>query len=274
MPKLSNRWVGLMMLFCAVSAVPLQAWQCQIDDFPGDGSVGWINVPPDYVGFVQHLPALGGTDVWNSVALSLAGSAATVDCASAPRGFFRVAPCAATNLAFYPLLSDADDASGNLGPMELVNTPFAGGGIYCDGQYSVTSANAPTLTGLDFSGVLISAEFMVTNAAQSSPVFVGGNLWRWGGFYVRSDGTVGMLYNDTLSNSTTLPYVTNQWHQAVFLYTETNQTFEIYLDGRLADRRQVAIIANNDRTLSVSHYGSGNTFNGYLRNLRVYNLMP
>ena len=274
MQKLSSRWVGLMTLFYAGLAVPVQAWQCVIDDFPGNGSLTWENVPPDYVGFVQHVPALGGTDVWSSVALSLAGATATVDCASAGRGFFRVAPCAATNIAFYPLLSDTNDASGNLDPMELVNTPFLNGGIYCDGQYATTSANTPTLTGLDFSGVLISAEFMVTNAAQSSPVFVGGNNWRWGGFYVRSDGTVGMLYNDTPSNSTTLPYTTNQWHHAVFLYTETNQTFEIYLDGRLADRRQVAINPHDDRTLSVSHYGSGNTFNGYLRNLRIYNLKP
>lgn len=273
MPKLSNRWVGLMMLFCAGSAAPLQAWQCVIDDFPGDGSLGWLNVPPDYVGFVQQIPALGGTDIWSSVALSLTGSAATVDCASARRGFFRVAPCAATNLAFYPLLSDANDASGNLGPMELVNASFAGGGLYCDGQ-ATTTAYTPTLTGLDFSGVLISAEFMVTNAIETHPVFVGGNSYRWGGFYVRSDGMVGMLSNDALPYVPTLPYTANQWHQAVFLYTETNQTFEIYLDGRLADRRQAAIIANNDRTLSVSHYGSGNTFNGYLRNLRVYNLMP
>ena len=273
MQKQRNHWIVLMMLFCAGSATPLQAWQALLTEFPGDGHLAWTYVPPDYIGVAQHIPALGGTDVWTSVALSLTGSAVAVDCATASQGFFRLAPCFATNIAFYPLLSDTNDASGHLGPMELVNASFAGGGLYCDGQ-ATTTAYTPTLTGLDFSGVLISAEFMVTNAAQSSPVFVGGNNWRWGGFYVRSDGTVGMLYNDTPSNSTTLPYTTNQWHHAVFLYTETNQTFEIYLDGRLADRRQVAIIANNDRTLSVSHFGSGNTFDGYLRNLRIYNLKP
>ena len=274
MHKQRNRWIGLMMLFCVGLATPLQAWQALITDFPGNGSLAWTDVPPDYVGFVQHVPALGETDVWTSAALTLAGSTATVDCASARQGFFRIAPCSATNIAFYPLLSDANDASGNLGPMELVNTPFAGGGIYCDGQFHETSATTPPLTGLDFSGVLISAEFMVTNATQTAPVFVGGDLWRWGGFYVRGDGRVGLLSNDLLSNAPSLPYATNQWHHAVFLYTETNQTFEIYLDGRLADRRQVAINPHDDRTLSVSHYGSGNTFNGYLRNLRVYNLKP
>ena len=269
-----NRWIGLMMLFCACSATPLQAWQALLTEFPGDGHLAWTYVPPDYMGVAQHISALGGTDVWTSVALSLTGSAATVDCASARQGFFRLAPCFATNIAFYPLLADANDDSGHLGPMELVNTPFAGGGIYCDGQYATTSANTPTLTDLDFSGFLIAAEFMVTNNTRTAPVFVGGNLWRWGGFYVRSDGRVGLLYNDTLSNSSSLPYVPDQWHQAVFLYTETNQTFEIYLDGRLADRRQVAITPHDDRSLSVSHYGSGVTFNGHLRNLQVYNLMP
>lgn len=274
MYKHGLRWIGLALLFCVCSAAPLQAWRAQITEFPADGHLVWTYVPPDYLGFVQHIPALNGTDVWSSAALSLTGSAVTVDCASTNQEFFRVAPCHVTNIAFYPLQTDANDTSGHFGPMTLVNTPFTNGGIYCDGQYIVTSANTPALTNLDFSGFIIAAEFMVTNAAWTSPVFVGGNLWRWGGFFVRSDGMVGLLYNGAISGAPTLPYATNQWHQAVLRYAETNQTFEIYLDGRLAEQRQVAIEPHDDRTLSVSHYGNGTTFNGYLRNLQIYNLLP
>ena len=268
------RWACLTALCFACSATTLQAWRASVTEFSGDGSLAWTNLPPDYVGFVQRIPVLGGTDAWSSAALALTGTAATVDCGSAARGFFRLAPCFATNVADYPLQTDAVDASGHLGPMTLVNVPFTNGGIYCDGQYPDTSANVPVLTNLDFSGFLVSAEFMVASNAQTRPVFVGGNLWRWAGFYVRSDGMVGLLANDLLSWDPTLPYATNQWHQAVLRYTETNQTFEIYLDGRFADRRQVAIETHDDRTLSVSHYGSGTTFNGHLRNLRIYNLQP
>lgn len=268
------RWLVLMLLFFACSATTLRAWRASVTEFSDSGSLAWTDMPPDYVGFVQQIPTLGGTDVWNSAALAMTGATANVDCSSAARGFFRLAPCYATNVADYPLQTDAADASGHLGDMVLVNVPFTNGGIYCDGQYPDTSANVPVLTNLDFSGFLISAEFMVASNSQTRPVFVGGNLWRWAGFYVRSDGMVGLLANDLLSWGTTLPCSTNQWHQAVLCYTETNQTFEIYLDGRFADRRQTAIDPHDDRTLSVSHYGSGTTFNGHLRNLRIYNLQP
>lgn len=269
-----TRWLVLMLLLLAGSATTLQAWRASFTDFSSDGSLTWTNMPPTYVGFVQRIPALGGTDVWSMTALALTGSTARVDCTATNHDFFRLAPCFATNIADYPLQVDAVDASGHLGPMTLVNTPFTNGGIYADGQYIITSADSPVLTNLDFSGFLISAEFMVTNNTQTRPVFVGGNLWRWAGFYVRNDGMVGLLANDLLSWSATLPYVTNQWHQAILCYTETNQTFEIYLDGRLADRRMVAIDTHDDRTLSINHYGTGTTFNGFLRNLRIYNLQP
>ena len=268
------RWLELMLLFWACSATTLLAWRASFTGFSSSGALTWTNMPPDYIGFMQRIPALGGTDVWASTVLAVTGATANVDCSSATQSFFRLAPCYATNIAFYPLSSDAADASGHLGPMVLVNTPFTNGGIYCDGQYPDTSANTPVLTNLDFSGFLISAEFMVTNTSQTRPVFVGGNLWRWAGFYVRNDGMVGLLANDLLSWSATLPYATNHWHQAVLCYTETNQTFEIYLDGRCADRRTVAIDPHNDRTLSISHYGTGTTFDGHLRNLRIYNLQP
>ena len=268
------RWLVLMLLFFACSATTLRAWRASVTEFSDSGSLAWTDMPPDYVGFVQQIPTLGGTDVWNSAALAMTGATANVDCSSAARGFFRLAPCYATNVADYPLQTDAIDASGHLGPMILVNAPFTNGGIYCDGQYPATSANVPTLTNLDFSGFLISAEFLVASNSPTRPVIVGGNLWRWAGFYVRDDGMVGLLANDTLFWGTTLPYATNQWHQAVLRYTETNQTFEIYLDGRCAARRQAAIDTHDDRTLSVSHYGSGTTFNGHLRNLRIYNLQP
>lgn len=274
MQLLPRRWLVLMLLYFAWSATIVHAWRASFTGLSGDGSLAWTNLPPDYIGIVQCIPTLGGTDAWSSTALALTGTVANVDCSSATRGFFRLAPCYATNIAHYPLLSDAADASGHLGPMVLVNAPFTNGGIYCDGQYPDTSANVPALTNLDFSGFLISAEFMVASNSQTRPVFVGGNLWRWAGFYVRNDGMVGLLANDLLSWNTTLPCSTNQWHEAVLRYTETNQTFEIYLDGRCADRRQAAIDTHDDRTLSVSHYGSGTTFSGHLRNLRIYNLQP
>ena len=269
-----KRWLIWVLFFFAGSATTLQAWRASLTGFTSSGALTWTNMPPDYLGFVQRTPALGGTDVWTSTVLSMTGVTVNVDCTSASQGFFRLAPCYATNIAYYPLQTDSNDASGHLGPMILVNIPFTNGGIYSDGQYYTTSANTPTLTNLDFSGFLISAEFMVTNNTQTRPVFVGGDLWRWAGFYVRDDGMVGLLANDQLSWSATLPYVTNQWHQAILCYTETNQTFEIFLDGRFADRRTVAIDTHDDRTLSDTHYGSGTTFNGYLRNLQIYNLQP
>lgn len=259
---------------CAAVGV-LEAQDFRITTFAASGRMTWTNAPAEAVCRVEGAHSL--TSVWNSVFLTETGTVATVDLPSQNCMFYRVYASPITNIAYYPLTTDANDVTGNYGPMTLLRAPFTNGGIYCNGLYEydwpsrATVAHTPQLTSLDFSGFMISADFLVTNTT-TCPVFIGGHGWRWGGFYVISDGTVALECNNG-RHLGTLRYSTNVWHHAVLIYTEANQTFEIYLDGTFAVSQQVPInYSDNDRDVSVTDYSGGKTFLGYLRNLKIFNL--
>jgi hypothetical protein len=161
--------------------------------------------------------------------------------------------------------------------MTLMNTPFTNGGVYCNGIYhdggnpDGASVDTPTLPELDFDGFIMAVDFMaVTNL--TSPILVGGGLWRWGGVYTRSDGTIGLFLNDTGPYPGSVAYTTGVWHEVVFVYTASNTTAEIYLDGKLAGQRVAVMNHHDDQDIHNTHYGNGMTFKGFLRNLRVWNL--
>jgi hypothetical protein len=174
------------------------------------------------------------------------------------------------------MTNSADDALGHYGAMTLMNTPFAGGGIYCNGIYengvdpNRSFAGTPSLSELNFNGFVMAVDFMVgTN--RMAPILVGGSGWRWGGVHMMSDGRVGLLINGT-AYAGTVACSTGVWHEAVFVYTASNRTAELYLDGQLAGRREAVLNNGNDRSICNTHGGNGTTFKGYLRNLRVWNL--
>lgn len=263
------------LMACMLTAGAAAAQDFGITSFDRQGRLVFDPAPAGHLCFVERCAApVDATWTNETLCLNVAGSGVDI----APSGgFFRVAAHAATALCRYPLTNDANDALGHFGPMNIVNSPFTNGGVWCNGIYQSggdpdgSSIGTPALTNLDFSGFLMAIEFMaVTNLTK--PIFVGGDLWRWGGVYTRSDGTAGMLFNDAGPYPGVQPYTTGVWHEAVFVYTATNKTAEIYLDGRLAGRGQGDLIHNNDGDVHNTHYGNGQTFLGYLRNLRVWNL--
>jgi hypothetical protein len=246
----------------------------RITSLQHDGRLAWMNAPSAHVCFVQTAPSLTAT--WSNTCMSLAAPEARVPLGG-DSAFQRVSACASTHLAWYPLTNDAQDCLGAYDPMTLVNTPFTNGGIYCNGMYQFggdpdrSAAGTPSLAALDFNGFIMAVDFMaVTNV--TAPIIVGGGLWRWGGIYLRSDGMVGMLVNDAGPYPSSTAYSTGVWHEAAFVFSATNNTAEIYVDGRLADRRAVVLNHHDDRDIHNAHYGNGATFKGYLRNLRVWNL--
>jgi hypothetical protein len=264
---------GLMAL--ALTSGMTWAQDLRLTEFDRQGHIAWSNTPADHVCFVERAAPLPAA-AWSNAALCLTAEEAAV---STPESiaFYRVRARGSTHLVHYPLTNSANDALGNYGPMTLINTPFTNGGIYCNGIYQngvdpdSSYAGTPVLSELDFSNVVMAVDFMVVTN-RTSPILVGGNLWRWGGVYTRSDGTVGLLLNGTGPYPGTVAYSTGVWHEAVFVYTASNRTAEIYLDGQLSGRREGDLTDGSDRRICNTHGGNGTTFKGYLRNLRVWNL--
>ncbi len=179
-------------------------------------------------------------------------------------------------IAAYPLLYDADDSLGRYDPMTLTGTPFATGGIICNGIYAGSgdpdwcNATTPLLPTLDLTSFAIVAEFKIDAfPSEEKPVFVGGSSYRWIGFNLATDGTVTLKYNNSNYITSTVPYTVGEWHEAKITYNGT--TGNCYLDGVLVASVDFTLEHGNDRNILIADPGRGKTFKGTFRNLRVYN---
>lgn len=252
-----------------------EAEDFRITSICASGTLTWTNAPTGAVCRISTTDSL--TSAWRSAAFTMTGTACTVGFDSGNAGFYRVNAWPASNIVHYPLIVDSNDGAGAYGPMEVYNAPFTNGGIYFNGHYQYGDPDpswgwTPELA-IDFNGFMISAEFLVTNSVgKVNPIFVGGKSYRWGGFYIQADGTVALKYNNDGESPSMITCSAGVWHSAVLIYTQTNQTFEIYLDGTLAAAEEAQIIHGNDAMVTVSDYSNGTTFDGYLRNLKVFNL--
>ena len=177
----------------------------------------------------------------------------------------------ATNdlLAYYPLSTNGLDATGLNSYMTLTNAPFRNGGVYCNGVDLGYSVVTPAINNFSFTNMSISFDFYV-NEFKNQPVISCGNTYRWLGFFLNSNHTVKMMYNNGNFKLSTLTYDTAQWYHGNITYDGT--TAKIYLNATLAASFPVALyyIATDTR-ISTRYYASSGSFKGYIKNLRIAN---
>jgi len=187
-------------------------------------------------------------------------------------------------IASYPLSSDGLDSTGNNSAMNLQNTPFQNGGIYCNGIYvssaGVTScvAQSPSINSFKFESFSITVDFFVSEK-RNQPVWVIGTGCRWLGFYLRQDGTIALLYNNSNYLTLQTTYTLSEWHNAKISYDGVTVT--IFLDNSLAGSLKFgngyvpldnSSCGTADSEIAVTNYSNGEVLKGYIKNLRVYNL--
>lgn len=183
-------------------------------------------------------------------------------------------------IAHYPLNSTANDTTGSYGPMTLQNTVFQNGGLYCNGIYigddpTGSHAITPNLVGLRFRKFAMRVEFKVTiMPTPFAPVIIGGNSYRWMGFMVFNDTTICLKYNNSNYLNSTFHFTPNTWHEAYMEYDSTAEVGRIYLDSILVATQSFAIVHGENKNFGVVDFGSGKTFGGYIRNLRIYSVSP
>jgi len=178
-------------------------------------------------------------------------------------------------IAHYPLSSTPNDTLGKQAPMVLQNTQFQDGGIYCAGTYNTHHAMTPTLGSLDFNSFTISAWFKVKEItalpSQGRPVFVGGNMYRWMGLFLRPDTTISLLYNNSSYVHTDTRFKVNVWHIASISYDSTTQLGKLYLDGRMIASATFPLNHGNNKNVGTTNFANGTAFLGILRDLKIYN---
>lgn len=182
-------------------------------------------------------------------------------------------------LAHYPLNSNPYDTTAMQDSMTLTRTPYQEGGIYCNGinifSGDTTACNAvtPHINPFNFGTFSISTRFKVTEFATTffRPVFIAGMSYRWIGFVLFPNGTVGMKYNNSTIVNSTMQYTLNTWHEATVTYDSTSGFGKFYLDGVLAGSAQFQLVHINDRQVGVTDNSFAFTFKGILNNLKVYN---
>lgn len=178
-------------------------------------------------------------------------------------------------IAHYPLKYNGNDTLGLNKPMTLNNTPFVAGGIVCNGVFSGTdrcNAITPQLSSMDLSSFTIKAEFKVNEFStedRGTPVFVGGNSYRWIGFILGKDSTIHLRYNNSNLLKTKLRYQTGKWYTAKVTYDGVSGA--CYLDDTLGGTVDFVLNHNNDKNIGITNLANSTTFKGVIRNLHVSN---
>lgn len=177
-------------------------------------------------------------------------------------------------IAHYPLYDSPDDVTGNYGPMELDNAPFADSALILNGIFSGDVppggyvAVTPELDEIDLTAVALSVEFK-TDSVQFSPVLNGGDLWRWATFWVSTDSLIFLTLNSygTIILSQVV-WSTDMWHEAAIVIH--SDTASMWLDGVNAVHVVSPTETGEDRIVTFDHSGIGGAFSGMVRNLRIY----
>lgn len=250
----------------------------RITFFPRVGNMEWESGLANPLFRVQESIALDHG--WTSCWLTATSLSATVDVpGSTARAFRRLRGSRADLLAWYPLTNDYLDQTRNYGPLSYSNAPFAGGGVYCNGiAPNLDPMNGCKLeawlpTGFDFSNLAFSVQFLVTNAPSTQrPVIMGGASWRWAGVYLNPAGQVGLCISNAYWFWGGVTFQTSVWHETTLVYDGAAQTCEVYLDGVGVVTHLGPLVHGFDPSFAVAHYGNSETFQGYLRHLRIYRL--
>ncbi|MEO6097237.1 MAG: cadherin-like beta sandwich domain-containing protein [Fibrobacteria bacterium] len=179
------------------------------------------------------------------------------------------------SVADYPLAGHANDTAGANADATLLRAPFLSQGIYLTGVYpgsglpDSSDGSSPVLEGFTPSNFSATVEFKVDALPTSTKtVMMGGYSYRWLGGTLEPDGKISMLYNNSVTATGTVTCAAGQWHTLKLEYV--GGVAKVYLDGVVSVSVTVALVMSTDYTFGTTNFGSGNTFKGLWRNLRVY----
>lgn len=184
--------------------------------------------------------------------------------------------------AFYPLIEDLEDDTGNYGDVILASktgfpapaaptlgNPLCHNGVfinYDDGQDIRTA----WLNGITVDDFQVGAEFKLTAIDEARPVFTANLNWRWLGFLVDGDGNVGVRYQGSNVVWSDTKVTAGDWHSALLKFE--GGVLHAFLD----DMRVLEVITgpldhHNSRNFTTNDGQLARALNGCIRNFTLIN---
>ncbi len=181
-------------------------------------------------------------------------------------------------LANYPLTENGLDITGQNDAMHLKNVVFENGGVYSNGIYSGNDTTGseiltPPFTTFNYNNFTVMVDFKIESyPIQREPIIIGGYLWRWIGAYL-DDGKLAFMANDfSIFDITDVDVLDNQWNNIRFSYNTETDTCYFYYNNALVSTYYIETLnTGDDPRFGITHGGVGETFEGYWRNLVIYN---
>lgn len=177
--------------------------------------------------------------------------------------------------ANYPLLTDLADTTLTYADVALTGTATGPAqGVCADGVYAAAGGSdirTPNIGTLDTDDFQLEVDFQVAAfGAPARPILIGGDGWRWIGFQVQLDGTLGILHNNANSVWSTTVITLGTYYTGMIKY-ELGEV-ELWLDGNLILSDTIGpLTTGNDHCFTCNNWSNGSNHNGCLRNLVISN---
>lgn len=186
-------------------------------------------------------------------------------------------------IAHYPLTGNGNEKENRFDPVKMHGIIFKEDGAFCKGNYRNSKEGlkgnycqliTPQLTRLNLDAFKISVEFKVLEYPKKMmPVIVGGDSYRWIKLYINQFGSVDLDHHGGYL-STGFKYNLNEWNLAELCFEKKKQVIEMFINGHLAAQVKSQIKHDNDKNIGITDFSNGELFQGYLRNLKIFNYYP
>lgn len=182
-------------------------------------------------------------------------------------------------VAHYSLINTSVDLLGMQDTIELVNAPYAGvDGVYSNGNYiggdpDSCYVHTPAMTALYEESFAVQVEFKLEslNSGSRFPIIICGEGWRYLGFELGSDNDWLIVFNNLSYQVPDLIPEAGKWYTLTLIHNSTAGKTFYYLDGmKIAERDGPLVRPSDDGNISNTNGGSGKTYKGYWRNMKVF----
>lgn len=183
-------------------------------------------------------------------------------------------------MAHYSLVNTTEDALDAWDTIELVNAPLSdtngvysyGGYIYDDGNEDSSLVITPRIDAINAPQFAIQVELKMDQLEDKGrPIIIVGEDWRYLGFATGSDSSFQLILNGNYQSAEPYYAKAGVWQILTMMHSRGDSLTSFFVDGNLIYRRKGYLDhPASDTKIMNTHFGIGQAFKGYWRNLKVF----